>query len=111
MLALPIPAEAQQAKKVPRIGVLVGGSASSDLARIDALRQGLHELGYVEGKNIVIEYRYAEAKLDRLRGFAAELVRTKVDLIVTAGPVLPRKQRTQFRLSWPKLMILLALGS
>jgi putative tryptophan/tyrosine transport system substrate-binding protein len=86
LLTLSLPAQAQQPKNVPRIGVLVGGSASSDSARIDALRQGLHELGYVEGKNIVIEYRYAEAKVDRLSGFAAELVRTKVDLIVTAGP-------------------------
>jgi putative tryptophan/tyrosine transport system substrate-binding protein len=86
LLTLSLPAQAQQPKNVPRIGVLVGGSASSDSARIDALRQGLHELGYVEGKNIVIQYRYAEAKVDRLSGFAAELVRTKVDLIVTAGP-------------------------
>jgi putative tryptophan/tyrosine transport system substrate-binding protein len=86
LLTLSLPVQAQQPKNVPRIGVLVGGSASSDSARIDALRQGLHELGYVEGKNIVIEYRYAEAKVDRLSGFAAELVRTKVDLIVTAGP-------------------------
>jgi putative ABC transport system substrate-binding protein len=86
LLTLSLPAQAQQPKNVPRIGVLVGGSASSDSARIDALRQGLHELGYVEGKNIVIDYRYAEAKVDRLSGFAAELVRTKVDLIVTAGP-------------------------
>ena len=52
----------------------------------EAFRQGLRELGYVDGKNIVIEYRYAEGKLDRLRALAAELVRLKVDIIVSAGP-------------------------
>ncbi len=77
---------AQQPKKIPRIGILVGGSASSDAPRIDALRQGLRELGYIEGKNIAIEYRYAEGKLDRLNERATELVRQNVDLIVTAGP-------------------------
>ena len=56
------------------------------MARIEAFRQGLRELGYVEGKNIVIEWRYAEGKLDRLPALAAELVRLKVDVIVTAGP-------------------------
>ena len=60
---------------------------SSDIsARTEAFRQGLRELGYVEGKNIIIELRYAEGKLDRLRDLAAELVRLKVDVIVTAGP-------------------------
>src|SRR5215470_17117891 len=86
LLALCVSVEAQQAKKIPRIGVLVGGSASSDLARTEALRQGLRELGYVEGKNIVIEYGYAEGKLDRLSGLAAGLVAMKIDVIVTAGP-------------------------
>ena len=56
----------------------------------EAFRQGLRELGYVEGKNIVIEYRYAEEKLDRLPALAAELVRLKVDVIVTAGPSATR---------------------
>ena len=59
-------------------------------ARIEAFRQGLRELGYVEGKNIVIEWRYAEGKLDRLPALAAELVRLKVDIIVTAGPTVTR---------------------
>ncbi len=58
-------AQAQQATKVPRIGYLSGDSASSESARTEAFRQGLRELGYVEGKNIVIEWRYAEGKLDR----------------------------------------------
>jgi putative tryptophan/tyrosine transport system substrate-binding protein len=59
-------------------------------ARIEAFRQGLRELGYMEGKNIVIEYRHAEGKFDRLSDLAAELVRLKVDVIVTAGPAVNR---------------------
>jgi putative ABC transport system substrate-binding protein len=59
-------------------------------ARTEAFRQGLRELGYVEGKNIVMEYRYAEGKLDRLPALATELVRLKVDVIVTAGPAATR---------------------
>jgi putative ABC transport system substrate-binding protein len=77
---------AQQPKKVPRIGFLSGVSPSTNLARVEAFRQGLHDLGYVEGKNIVIKYRYAEGKLDRLPALAAELVRLKVDVIVTGAP-------------------------
>jgi putative ABC transport system substrate-binding protein len=80
--ALDIPAQAQQPKKVPRIGSLSATSPSINPARMDAFRQGLHDLGYVEGKDIVIEYRYAEGRLDRLPGLAAELVRSKVDVIV-----------------------------
>jgi len=76
-------AEAQQPKKVPRIGVLVSASASASVSRIHAFQQGLRELGYNEGKNIVVEYRYTEAKLDRLPELVAELVRLKVDVIVT----------------------------
>jgi putative ABC transport system substrate-binding protein len=83
-------AEAQQAKKIPRIGRLFGPSASTGSARVEAFRQGLRELGYVEGKNIVIERRSAEGKLDRLPALAAELVRLKVDIIVTGGPLPTR---------------------
>jgi ABC-type uncharacterized transport system substrate-binding protein len=79
-------AQAQQAGKIPRIGYLSGTSASVNSARIEAFRQGLRELGYVEGKNIVIEWRYAEGKLDHLPSLAAELVRLKVDLIVASAP-------------------------
>src|SRR5215510_15251103 len=78
-------AQGQQTKKVPRIGYLSGNSPASELARTETLRQGLLELGYVEGKNIVIEWRYAEGKLDRLSALAADLVRLKVDVIVTGG--------------------------
>jgi putative ABC transport system substrate-binding protein len=78
--------EAQQPKQVPRIGHLSGSSPSSVAARIEAFRQGLHELSYVEGQNIVIEYGYADGKSNRLPALAAELVRLKVNLIVTGGP-------------------------
>ena len=86
-------------------------SPSANAARIEAFRQGLRELGYVEGKNIVIEWRYAEGKLDRLPALAAELVRLKVDVIVTAGPpaTRPAKEATsRFPLSWRRIMIRLA---
>ena len=83
-------AEAQQPAKV---GYLSGNSPSGISARSEAFRQGLRELGYVEGKNIVIEYRYAEGKLDLLPALAAELVRLKVDVIVTAGPAATRPAR------------------
>src|SRR5215813_4191814 len=90
LFAVSFHAEAQQAKKVPRIGYLSATSPSANLARIEAFRQGLRELGYVEGKNMVIEWRYAEGKLDHVRELAAELVRLKVDVIVTAGPASTR---------------------
>src|SRR2546426_24984 len=86
LLALSYHAEGQQPTKISRVGYLNAGSASTNPARIEAFRQGLRELGYVEGKNIVIEYRAAEGKLDRLPALAAELVHLKVDVIVTAGP-------------------------
>jgi putative ABC transport system substrate-binding protein len=84
------PAEAQQPKKVPRIGWLTGAPLSANAERREAFRQGLRELGYVEGKNIVVEWRAAEGKLDRLSALAAELVRLKVDVIVTTGPTPTR---------------------
>jgi putative tryptophan/tyrosine transport system substrate-binding protein len=89
-------AQAQQAKKVSRIGFLGASSASALAARTEAFRQGLRELGYLEGKNIVIEWRSAEGKLDRLPALAAELVRLKVDVIVTTGPspTRPAKEAT-----------------
>jgi putative tryptophan/tyrosine transport system substrate-binding protein len=83
-------ARAQQPTKIPRIGFLGGGSASANAGRIEAFRQGLRELGYVEGKNVVIEHRWADGKLDRLPALASELVRLKVDIIVSAGPTVTR---------------------
>jgi putative tryptophan/tyrosine transport system substrate-binding protein len=93
LLALCASAEAQQPAKVPRIGILGATSPSTNPARIEAFRQGLRELGYVEGKNIVIEWRYAEGKLDRLPALASELVRLKVDVIVTGGPPVTRSAK------------------
>ncbi|MGZ8464260.1 MAG: ABC transporter substrate binding protein [Candidatus Binatia bacterium] len=90
LLALGFPVEAQQAGKIPRIGYLNATSASTSPARVEAFRQGLRELGYLEGKNIVIEFRHAEGKLDRLPSLAAELVRLKVDIIVSGGPATTR---------------------
>src|SRR5438874_5286555 len=87
LLALSLPAQAQQQPtKIPSIGYLTTPLLSANAARVEAFRQGLRELGYVEGKNIVIEWRSAEGKLDRAPALAAELVRLKVDVIVTGGP-------------------------
>jgi putative tryptophan/tyrosine transport system substrate-binding protein len=77
------PAAAQQTAKVPRIGILELGSPSASASQIKAFRQGLHDLGYVEGKNMNLEYRYADGKLDLLPDLAADLVRLKIDVIVT----------------------------
>src|SRR5262245_5626128 len=84
LLGVSFPAQAQQPKKVPRIGFLGGASASFYAARTNAFRQGLNELGYTEGKNIFIEYLYADVTFDRLSHLAAELVCLKLDVIVAA---------------------------
>jgi len=89
LLAAPLAAEAQAPAKVSRIGFL-SGQSPTDLARqLEAFRQGLRELGYVEGRNIAIEFRFAEGQPERLPALAAELVRLKVDIIVTSGPPAP----------------------
>jgi putative tryptophan/tyrosine transport system substrate-binding protein len=85
LLALCASAEAQQPKKVPRIGYLSNTDAATDSARAEGIRLALRELGYIEGQNIAIEYRYAEGKVDRAPEHAAELVRLKVDIIVVAS--------------------------
>jgi putative tryptophan/tyrosine transport system substrate-binding protein len=97
LLAVAVTAEAQQPKKIPRIGFLSATSPSTTAARVEAFRRGLSDLNYVEGKNIVIEYRYAEGKLDRVRELAVELVRLKVDVIVSGGPsaTRPAKEATR----------------
>jgi putative tryptophan/tyrosine transport system substrate-binding protein len=79
---LSFPVEAQPPKKVPRVGVLNSGSRSSDSINIDSFREGLRELGYAEGKNIALEYRYADGDLGRFSNLASELVQLKVDVIV-----------------------------
>jgi putative ABC transport system substrate-binding protein len=96
-LATAIFAEAQQAKKVQHIGYLTANTSSAELPRLDAFRQGLRELGHVEGQDIVIEYRHAEGKFDRLPGFAAELVGLKVDVVVgiTTNAVQAAKYATR----------------
>jgi putative ABC transport system substrate-binding protein len=82
--AWPLAARAQQVKRIPRIGVLLFGTPETD-PNLPAFVRGLRDLGYVESQNIVIDYRYAEGKPDRLRGLAGELVATKPDLIFALG--------------------------
>ncbi len=96
LLALCSSVEAQQPKKVPRMGLLVGASTAVAAPWIEAFREGLRELGYIEGKNIVLEIRGGEAKPERLSNQAAELVRLKVDIIVAGGisAVHPVKEAT-----------------
>ena len=93
LLAVGVIADAQQPKKLPRIGFLSAASSSAISARVEAFRQGLRELGYVEGKNIFIEWRFAEGKSDRLPSLAAELVRLKVDVIVAEAPTSTRSAK------------------
>jgi putative ABC transport system substrate-binding protein len=92
LLALGVIAEAQQPQKIPQIGFLGATPPSAISERIEAFRQGLRDLGYVEGKNIGTEWRYAEGKLDRLPALAAELVRLKTDS--QRSEVRDRKIRT-----------------
>jgi putative ABC transport system substrate-binding protein len=89
LLAGPYPAEAQQSK-VPRIAIVFAGGPRAVAARIAAFRAGLNELGYTEGKNIIIVDRYAEGRLERIPGFVRELVQLKVDVIVSGGPAVTR---------------------
>src|SRR5215831_8926690 len=90
VLAVAVTVQAQQPKKIPRIGYLALRLTTTPSYRFDAFRQGLRQLGYAEGKDLVIEDRYADEKVDRLNELAAELVRLKVDVIVTSGPAPTR---------------------
>jgi putative ABC transport system substrate-binding protein len=96
LLAFYTPAQAQQPARIPRIGYLFVSSLSANLARADAFRQGLRDFGYVEGKNISIEWRSADGKPDGLPATASELVRLNLDALVTAGPAAtgPAKRAT-----------------
>ena len=85
VFALGVIAQAQQPKKVPRIGYLSSFDPARESTRSEGIRLALRELGYIEGQNIAIEYRYAEGKVDRAPEHAAELVRLKVDIIVVAS--------------------------
>ena len=96
LLATPLAADAQQAATTPRIGMLRTGLPSDRVEEIEAFRKGLRDLGYVEGQNIAIEFRFAEGREDRLPELATELVRLKVDAVVANGAVAIRaaKQAT-----------------
>src|SRR5215475_5400677 len=85
LLTLAVVTEAQQPKTVPRIGYLSNADAATDSARAGGIRLALRELGYIEGQNIAIEYRYAEGKVNRAPELAAELVRLKVDIIIVGS--------------------------
>ena len=107
LFALCVSAEAQQLKSVPTIGYLSVLSPSSDSTRIEAFRQGLRELGYVEGQSMAIDSRYAEGKLERLPDLAGELVRLKVDVIVVGGSTATRATKNVTKL----IPIVMAHGS
>src|SRR5215475_8464512 len=96
LVALCVSAQAQQPGKIPRIGFLDSSTPSGTAVLIDAFRQELSKLGWIEGKNITIEYRFAEQKQERLRELAAELVRLKVDVLVVTGgePALVAKKES-----------------
>ena len=93
LFGLCVCAEAQQPTKFPRIAFLTNNFRSTFPAGDEAFRRGLHELGYVEGKNIIIEWRYAEGKFDRLTTLADELIALKVQVIVTGGPSATRRAK------------------
>ena len=97
ILTAPLIAEAQQPKNVPRIGLLITNSRAAESTNIEAFHRGLQALGYVEGQNIMLEYRYADGNLEQLPPFAAELVRLNVAVIVTTGtpPTRAAQQATQ----------------
>jgi putative ABC transport system substrate-binding protein len=105
LLVAPLATDAQQPAKIPRIGFLRGGrdGTGAALLTFEAFRQGLREHGYVEGQNIVIEYRSADARAERLPDLAADLVRLKVEVIVTSGPQ-PIRAVTQATTTIPIVM-------
>ena len=105
LFALCSPAAAQQPKKVPRIGYLSPLDPATDIPRSEAIRLALRELGYIEGQDIAIEYRYAEGKRDRAAELAAELVRLKVDIIVAAGGDIPIRAAKNATKTIPIVMI------
>ncbi len=104
-VAWPLAARAQQPAKVPRIGYL--RAETPPAVDIEAFRRGLREHGYVEGKNIIVEYRWAEGNEERLRSVVAELIRLKVDLIVTSAPEATRAAK-EAATTIPIVMVLVA---
>jgi ABC-type uncharacterized transport system substrate-binding protein len=105
LFALCSSAQAQEPKKVPRIGYLSNGDLASESARSEAIRLALRELGYIEGQNIAIEYRYAKRKRDQLSEIAAELVHLNVDIIVVAGGPAPIRAAKTATKTIPILMV------
>src|SRR5215469_15753594 len=95
LVLAPLAADAQQAAKIPRVGLIRPGTAPDPY--VDAFRQGLDDLGYVERQTVALEYRWAEGRLARLPALAAELVRLKVDIIVTQGEEATRAAREATR--------------
>jgi putative ABC transport system substrate-binding protein len=93
LLAAPLAAEAQRAGKIRRVGLLSNGSQTTSSAQVESFRRGLHELGWIEGDTVTIEYRWAEGNLDRLPALVAELVQVKVDVIVLSGTPALRAAR------------------
>jgi putative tryptophan/tyrosine transport system substrate-binding protein len=93
IVSLSFSAEAQQSQKIPRVGYLTVSSLSANVDRVEAFRKGLRDLGYVEGKSVIIEWRSAEGKAERQRQLAADLVSRKVDVIVTSGPTMTRSAK------------------
>jgi putative ABC transport system substrate-binding protein len=104
LLAVAVVAQAQQPAKVTRIGFLSGRDPKTPGPSIEAFRQGLRDLGYVEGKNILVEYRYAEGKLDQVPRLVAELVQLKVDILV-AGFTLGIKAAKEATKTIPIVMV------
>jgi len=106
LLALGVTAEAQQPKKIPRIGYLSSFDPASDSDGTEAIRLALRELGYIEGQNIAFEYRYAEGKPERLPLLAAELVRLKVDIIVVSQGASPVRTAMSATKTIPIIMLI-----
>ncbi|MGE5306107.1 MAG: ABC transporter substrate-binding protein [Alphaproteobacteria bacterium] len=107
IFALCVPAEAQHARKIPRIGFLGNSTAALEANLVGPFRQGLRDLGYEEGRNIVIEYRWAEGKYERFPELVSELISSKVDVIVTAGT--PATQAVQ-RATKTVPLVMVAVG-
>src|SRR4029077_484381 len=105
LFALGSPAEAQQPAKIPRIGFLSGsGDPKTPGPQLEAFRRGLQELGYIEGQNILVEYRYVEGKLDRLPSLVAELMQLKVDVFIS-GNLLAIRAAKQATKTIPIVMV------
>ena len=107
LFVLCYPVAAQQSGKIPRIGALFTGPSATATPYVEAFRTGLRDLGYIEGRNIAIEYRWAELRADHFADLAADLVRAKVDIIfiqkaTKTVPIVMMTNRTRLRSDWSK---------